>query len=184
MEVKGTAVKSIPEYIRAKYPERIMEWLDSLPPASRKIMDGVIVTNNWYPLREGLTIPVAQAGKLFFGSETKGAWDMGRYSADLALTGVYKLYVKFGTPKHIIERANRVFSAYFTPSEISTQASTKNSFTFRITKFDQIDPVVEHNIAGWMERALEISGCSSVNVQIPFSLSQHHKFTEFQLSWG
>lgn len=183
MEVKGTAVKSIPEFVRAKHPERYNEWIQSLPEGPKKIMAGAIITSNWYPLKDGLSIPVGSVGQMFYGSPTKGAWIMGRYSAETALTGIYKLYVQIGSAKHIIERANRVFAAYFQPSEIVSADSTKTSFVFRITKFDQIDEVVEHNIAGWMERALEISGCKNVQVTIPKSLSKGFPYSEFYLKW-
>jgi len=183
MEVKGTAVKSIPEFVKAKHPEQYTQWLNSLPENSKKIFTGVVVVNNWYPLREGLSIPVASVGQMFYGSPSKGAWVMGRYSAEKALTGIYKVYVQLGSPRHIIERANRVFAAYFQPSEIVTVESKKNSFCYRITKFDQIDEVVEHNIAGWMERALEISGCKNLQITIPKSLSKGFPYTEFNLKW-
>ncbi len=183
MDVKGTAVKSIPEFVKAKHGEKLNEWLQSLPEESKKIMSSIIVTSNWYPLKAGLSVPVASVGSMFYGSPTKGAWTMGRYSADTALTGIYKLYVQIGSPKHIIERANRVFAAYFQPSEIVSVESKKNSFIFRITKFDQIDEVVEHNIAGWMERALEISGCKNVRITIPRSLTKGSPYTEFNLMW-
>lgn len=183
MEVKGTAVKSIPEFVKAIHSDRYSQWLQSLPEASRKIMSGAIITNNWYPLKAGLSVPVSIVGSMFYGSPAKGARTMGRYSADIALTGIYKLYVKMGSPRHIIERANRVFAAYFQPSEIVTVDSQKNTFIFRITKFDEIDEVVEHNIAGWMERALEISGCKNVQVTIPGSMTKGMSFTEFCLKW-
>lgn len=183
MEVKGTAVKSIPEFVKTKFPTRFDEWLLALPDESRKIMKGDITINNWYPLNEGLSIPVRTVGQLFYGDAIKGAQTMGRYSADIALSGIFKIYVQLGSPKQILERANRVFSSYFRPSEIETHESRKNYFCFHIIQFDQMDEVVEQNMAGWIQRALEISGCKNVRVDIPKSLVKKCSYSEFVLTW-
>ena len=183
MQVKGTAVKSINDYVRKEFPSRYNEWLTSLPLSSFKLIkDGVNVAE-WYPMREAAIIPTARVGDLFFHDPKKGAWECGRYSADVALTGVYKLYVKLATPGHIIERASRVFAAYYQPTELVAANFQPNSVEVIIKKMAQSHPIIEHRIAGWMERALEISGCKGIKIEIPKSLTNGYAETVFAISW-
>ncbi len=183
MQIKGTAVKSIGDYVRKEFPSRYNEWLTSLPLSSFKVIkDGVNIAE-WYPMREAAIIPTTRLGELFFQDAKKGAWECGRFSADVALTGVYKLYVKFATPGHIVERASRVFAAYYQPTELVTTNFKSKSVDVIIKKMAQPHPIVEYRICGWMERALEISGCKGIKIDIPKSLTSGAVETVFSISW-
>jgi hypothetical protein len=184
MEVKGTAVRSIPEFIDKNFPARKQEWLDSLPEASKKMMSGLLFTNNWYPLKESLSDPMHAISKMFYNSDdVKTARMMGRFSADVALSGVYKFFIQFGSPKFIIERGSRIFSTYFRPSEMVVLNIQKNNLLVHLTKFPEPERIIEENIAGWMERALEKSGCKNVKTIVTKSITKGSPVTEFALSW-
>jgi len=184
MEIKGLSVKSIPEFVQKNFPNQYVEWLNALPQQSQQIFRGFIKVNEWYDINYGLTIPIRTVGKVLFNDDWKKAvWTMGRFSAEEALSGIYKLYVQLGSTKHIIDRASRVMSAYFSNSEIKVVAYTKNHLTVHITKFDEPDEAIEYNISGWIERALEISGCKKVSVQITKSLARKDAVTELQMTW-
>jgi hypothetical protein len=184
MEIKGTAVKSIPEFVKKRFPMQYQQWLNALPESSYKIMNGLLFTNNWYPLKESLTVPMRVISNLFYnGNDVKTARTMGRYSAEVALTGIYKFFIQFGSPKYIIERGGRIFASYFKPSEMVVVNVMNNSLLAHITIFPEPDEMVENNIAGWMEAALEISGCKNVNIEITKSLTRNDKVTEFSFSW-
>jgi hypothetical protein len=184
MEIKGTAVKSIPEFVKQHFPLEYQKWLNSLPVSSYKIMNGLIFINNWYPLKDSLVVPMKIISDLFYsGDEIKAARIMGHYSARVALTGIYKFFIQFGSPKYIIERGGRIFGSYFKPSELVVVNVTNNSLLAHLTIFPEPDEMVENNIAGWMEEALEISGCKAVNIEITKSLARNDKVTEFRLEW-
>jgi hypothetical protein len=184
MEIKGTAVRSIPDFVQKHFAVRYDEWLEALPESSRKIMSGLIYTSKWYPLNEGLTIPMKIISKLFYsGEDVKTARTMGRFSADIALTGIYKFFIQFGSPKYIIERGGRVFATYFQPTEVAVLNVIKNKCLMHITRFPEPDDIIEQNISGWIERALEISGCKNVNVVVTKSLTRNDNLTELSISW-
>jgi hypothetical protein len=184
MEIKGTAVKSIPEFVQKHFPLRFQDWLKTMPENSSKLMGGLIFSNNWYPIQDALVEPMKSISKFFYnGDDKKTARTMGKFSADVALNGVYKFFIQFGSPKYIIERGSRIFTTYFQPSEMVVVNVAKNGLTVNITKFPEPDEIIEHNIAGWMERALEISGCKQVKAEIIRSLAKKHSLTEIQITW-
>ena len=183
MNVKGTAVKTIPEFINACHNEKYPEWYSALPPESKKIFCTGIKASEWYPIHDAIIVPTRLMSKLIYNDSTKGAWECGRYSARIALNGIYKLYVKMSSPGHIIDRAGRVLQAYYDPSELAVVSKGKNHVTINITKFPKPDFVIDARLAGWMEQALELSGCKNVDIKIPRSLSSGHPVTEVVMKW-
>lgn len=183
MEVKGTAIKSISEYVKKNYKDRYYDWLNTLPEESKKIMKDGIYATDWYPLEVAAVIPTKMVGEMFFNDAKKGAWESGRYSAELGLTGVYKLYVRMSKPGHIIARAGKIFSTYYRPSTIIIENETANTVDLTITEFETPNEVIDYRIAGWMEKALELSGCEDVVVNITESLAKGGAKTTFNMSW-
>lgn len=185
MEIKGTAVKSIPEFVQKNFPLQQNEWINILPESSKKIMNGLIFTSNWYPIQDGLIVPMKTISKVYYnGDDAKTAKLMGRFHAESALSGIYKFFIQFGSPKYIMERAGRVFSTYFRPSEIVVINATKNGLVLHITKFPEPDEIIDHDILGWMELALEKSGCKGIKIDITKSLAKKNDVTEFIISWA
>ncbi|MGC8802312.1 MAG: hypothetical protein ACP5PS_00845 [Bacteroidales bacterium] len=147
-------------------------------------MSGFLFTNNWYPIREALIIPMEVISKLFFGGdEVKTARTIGRYSADVALGGTYRFFIQVGSPRYIIEKGSKIFATYFQPSEQIVINSEKNGIVVHITVFPESATILEENIAGWMERALEKSGCKNVKVTISHSIAKGDKLIEYIIRW-
>ncbi len=184
MEIKGTAVKSIPDFVKQNYTDQYVNWVRALSPESQSIVNNVS-SAAWYSVKLAAIEPSEKVGELFFNNDIKkGAWELGRFSADVALHGIYKLYVKFSSPGHIISRATRIFSAYYSPSKMETTDLKSNSVKLIISQFDLPSEVIEYRIGGWVERALEISGCSGVDVKITESFTRGHSKTVYECSWN
>jgi hypothetical protein len=185
MKIKGLTIRTTPEFIKKHHPERYQEWLNALPEASKKIMSEHIVVNEWYPIEESLTIPLRTVGQVFYGNDWKKAsWELGRFDAEDILTGIYKLYVKLGSPAHLISRAGRIMAAYYDSAVIEVALSEKNKVILHIIRFDQPDEVIEFNMAGWIQRALEISGCNNVQIDLSKSLARNDQVSEFVITWN
>jgi len=183
MEVKGTSVTSIPEFVKHVFGSRYNEWIDSLSNGSRKIMNHTIFLSNWYSLQEAVIEPARKICDLFYDGRYKGAWEAGRFRADFALKGIYKFFIKLGSPEFLIKRASRIMPTYYKPSELSVHEMSSRRAKVHIIEFPEPNGFVELRIAGWIERALEISGCQDVDVKITCSLVKGDLYTEFAAEW-
>ena len=65
MEIKGTAVKSIKDFVRDNYPDRYDEWFKSLSKESQFVLN-TMLSNGWYPVKEGVIEPTQRIGEMFF----------------------------------------------------------------------------------------------------------------------
>lgn len=184
MEIKGTAVIAIRDFVRTNYFNKYEEWLQSLPESARSIYSGIIDSSGWYPLEDGGLIPTKRTAEMFFnGDYEKGAWDAGKFSAQKALTGIYKIFVKASSPAYIIQRASRVFSTYYRPCEMAVVDRKEKSVLLEISNMTESDIVIDYRIAGWIQKALEISGAKEITIEIPQSISRGDKVTRIDIHW-
>jgi hypothetical protein len=184
MEIKGTAVIAIRDYVKTNYKEKYSEWVSSLPEDSKLIYINAIDSSKWYPLEMGGVVPTRKLADMFYQGDYKnGSWLSGIYSAEKALSGIYKIFVKASSPSFIIDRASRVFSTYYRPCEMSVISKKDNGVRVQISQMTSSDEVIEYRIAGWIQKALEISGAKNVKIEFPKSISKGDAVTELEINW-
>jgi len=185
MEVKGTAVTTIPLFVKKKHGEAAYEkWLGALSPKARGAFSGMVLSSAWYPLHEMLVEPTQAICDMFYGGSMQGAVELGRLSADHGLRGVYRLFVRVSNPEFIIQRAGQILPTYYRPSGMKVTEHARGRAVVRVTEFPEPHPVVEHRILGWMGQALEICGVKNVRGAIRSSMASGAPHTEFDLTWS
>lgn len=184
MDIKGSAVKSIQDFVKKKYPNRYNEWIDSLSDSSKRIMKNPVFSSSWYPMQEAAIEPTGKVGDIFYKDENVGAWVTGRHSAETTLKGVYRIFVKAASPSYIIAKTGKIFSTYYRPSEMKVVKSSNNNVVLHILKFEQPSAIIENRIGGWMEAALELSGCKNIKILITKSLAKGDTYTEYFINWN
>jgi hypothetical protein len=186
MNVKGTALAVLPIFIESKFgKEGLNKWLESLNSEAAALYQNAntVKINHWYPLKESYLEPTAALCELFYNNDPRGAWEVGRFSADFALKGVYKAFVKMTSVSFFIKRASLLMTTYYQPSKMELKSSTYSQAILHMTEFPEAHHLIESRIGGWVQRALEIHGCKEVAVDITRSLANGDSLTEFILSW-
>jgi len=184
MKVKGIAIAIMPGFVREKFgPDGHRRWLESLTPEARKIFTANILISKWYPAPEAYAQPTEAMCRLFYGGEVRGAWELGRYSADYALKGVYKAFVKSPVVTVTVGHASLILPNYFQPATIEIKSLEQQRAVLRLTRFESSTHYIEYRIGGWIERAVEIDGGREVKVDITRSLAHQDPYTEFVLAW-
>lgn len=184
MEIKGTAVKTTPDYVKEKFPARYIEWLQSMPESSRKIFEQPIYATNWYNLIDSVIIPTQKVGDLFYdGNQIEGAHKLGRYSAEVALKGIYKIFVRVSSPHFVLSRASSIFSAYYKPSDIRVIESKDKRCVLQLSQFHISEKLIMHRIAGWVEQTLEITLKSALRVDVNNDIVGDMLTTKITIEW-
>jgi hypothetical protein len=183
MQVKGSAVESIVKFVHNKYNGKYNDWVNSLNEDSRQIINEKVLTSGWYPIETAMIEPTRKICEMFYAGDVKGAWEIGRYAADIALTGIFKLLVKVGNPKFMILRAGGIISSYYKPGDVKVVELRQNAIAVYLSNFPQSNPFIENRIAGWIERALEINGCSNVQIKVTQSSTRGSEVIEIVAAW-
>ena len=164
--------------------EGLQKWLNSLSGDARESFSSPILEPMWYPMQSMFVEPTAAMCDLFFDGKNIGAKEIGRYSAEVGLRGVYKIFLRFGSTRTIIEKATVILPTYYRPSSIEVVEIESGRAVISITEFPEANELVEQRIRGWMERALEISGARSPKVTITQSMANGAATSDFVITWS
>jgi hypothetical protein len=166
MQIKGTAVKTTPEFVKAKFRDRYYEWIENLPDLSRDIVGQPVFSTSWYDLYNAVILPTEKTGDLFFQSHIEAALELGRYSSEVALSGIYKIFIKISSPQFVLSRATNVFATYYNPAEIQIISSKGNSAILEMKGFVRKEELIVYRIAGWLEKTIELTTKSKYPAEI------------------
>ena len=179
-KVSGLALQTLPMFIRDKYGEdEYQKWLEALPQQSKTVYEKPITITDWYTLPDSYIEPMKLMCRMFYNNKERGAWEIGRFSAEYALKGVLKVFLKLGSVNFFVKRAAAVIPNYYKPCTIEVVENGHGKAVMRLEGFEGNHVLIENRIAGWMERALEISGCKMRLVTI----SRSTAYTNFKVNW-
>lgn len=185
MKVKGTGIKTTKDFVKSRFPKSYEKWLQSLNENSRKLYEGITDVSQWYPIEEAYIMPVRKIAELFYeGKAEKCGEDIGQFSADIALKGVYKVFLLIASPNFLMKRASKIISTFYVPSEVNIANSGAKNVTLEVINFDKIDLALEYRIAGWCKRALELANCNQVNYEVTSFISKGHDKTVIHFNWN
>jgi hypothetical protein len=184
MQVKGTALRTTRDFVKTNFPGSYDKWLNSLSPESKKLYTTTLDATAWYPLKEGYSIPVGKIMEICFNKDyKKGGDQLGSWSAEIGLKGFYKVFLLIASPQFLLQRASKIFTTFYEPSEIEASIIGSNDAILRIVRFDEIDEAIEYRIAGWVRKALELANCKEPRYEIKKFLSKGDSATEIHFYW-
>ena len=183
MKVKGSVVKSIDDFVKEKYPEEHKNWRNGLSDDSKKIYDNSIFATEWYPMQDAVIAPTELYSSMTNNNVNSIVWKGGEYSAEVALTGIYKVFVLIASPEFLMKRARKILAAFYTPAEIDIVESHSKGMLIHITRITGKTGILENRMGGWMKKALEICGCKELDIQIGKAISRGDAYTEYTIKW-
>lgn len=167
MDVKGTAVITTPKFVEQVHgPQAHARWLAALSPASHDIFKGIILPSTWYPASAAISDPTRLLCDMFYGGKHDGAWKLGRFSAEFALHGIYKLLVRMASPRFVVEKGSSLIANYYRPMQLATRDLDATHLSVTFSGMDEPTEFVAPRIGGWVERAFEICGAKGVAVSV------------------
>lgn len=166
IEVKGTGLVSTRTYVKEKHPEMYNEWLKALSTTAQPLYSGVIGSSEWYNVETMYYQPLKKIADMFFaGNEHLAAIEVGRFSADFGLKGVYKVFLLVASPQALMKAAKRIISMYYRPVDVEVKEIDKKSLILTATRLYDKSELLDYRTIGWCVRALELANCKGVNYQ-------------------
>jgi hypothetical protein len=184
MEIKGSAIRTIPEFVKIRFPEKYNEWFSLLPPASAGIFSGFIKPSDWYDLHDAAIVPTEIISKIAFdGDLKKASRETGRFGAETTLKGMYRFFLMAVPSRTVVTSGGRILTTFYRPVQFKVAESGASSAKVQITQIDDQSGVVENRIAGWIEKALEIQGIGAAHVELTQSLAKGDPMVEISIIW-
>jgi len=184
-QMKGTVLASSVAFLKMKMGEKEFDALVAgLPADDASVLRLPILQGNWY--RFGLLTDLMKAadGKIALPPGRSLPWEMGRYSAESGLNGIYKLFFKVAETGFILKRATQLFAAYYDTGTMSVVSSQEGLAVIRIVGFDQPSPLFCERVQGWCQRTTELAGHDHVTLSHPRCSAKGDTFCEYKGEWA
>lgn len=182
-KIKGTGYKSDTQFVKSKYGEEVFAAiLATLSAEDQKLLRGPILSHDWYPAE-----PIDRFRKAvvqhFNDAPMLTLREMGRYSADFGLTGIYRVFISLVSPMTIIKRSNDLWPKYFDSGRVVVTEADKTTVLIKIMEWNDASEYIGALLTGYFGRAIEISGGHSVEVVQLSSVSRGAPYCEWKVSW-
>ena len=184
VQIKGSAIKETIEQIKLRAGEAAFQTiLGLLDDETRKICEGDIFSSTWYPLDLFTRFLEIEIKVLANGNEemvTKGSEAV----IERQLRGIYKAFVKFGSPEFVIKRIAAVHATYFQGVPIDVQLHGNSRALVKYTGFEKQHRIMGFAIIGFFKKALEISGAKDVVIQFTVPIEEGKGYSELSIAWS
>ena len=125
VQIKGSAIKETIDQIKSRAGEAAFQKiLGLLDQETRKVCEGEVFPSTWYPLDLFTRFLEIEIRVLADGKEemvTRGSEAV----IERQLRGIYKAFVKLGSPEFVVKRIAAVHATYFQGVPIDVQLQGK-----------------------------------------------------------
>jgi len=181
-DIKGTVLLDTFAAIKARAGEgELARIIERLSGETRAIFEKPIHLSNWYPLDAFVEFLEADVQVTANGDRTV-LTKRSEKVIEAQLQGIYKIFVKLGSPGFVINRISAVHATYFRGVEIIPEVQN-HSAIIKYVGFQKRHNILEYTIPGFFRKALEISGAKNVALKFTVPISQGGPFSELTISW-
>jgi hypothetical protein len=183
VQIKGSAIKETIDQIKRRAGDAAFQKiLGLLDVETRKVCEGEIFSSTWYPLDLFTRFLEIEIKVLADGNEemvTRGSEAV----IERQLRGIYKAFVKLGSPEFVIKRIAAVHATYFQGVPIDVKLEGNNRALVRYSGFEKQHRIMGFAIVGFFKKALEISGAKDVVIRFSVPIEEGKEYSELSIAW-
>lgn len=184
VQIKGSAIQeTINQVLRRSGDDALNKILALLDEEARTVLKGKIFASTWYPLDIFSRFLELEIKVLAAGDEnmvTRGSEAV----IERQLRGIYKAFVKLGSPEFVIKRIAAVHATYFEGVPIEVDLPAPRSASVRYKGFEKQHRIMGFAIIGFFRKALEISGAKDVAIHFTVPIEEGREFAELSITWS
>ncbi len=165
MKIKGTAVRTLPKYIKTYFPDKYDLWFDKLPEQSQKYFEQ-IYPSHWYDLHLAAVLPTRMLADILKEAPEKVAFEVGKFSADDAFRGVYKVFSSITTASFYIRKAETIVGTYYNPVDVKANLFAKRDVELYIGRVEPRDVLIFYRIEGWVAELVKLTQKKDASIDL------------------
>jgi hypothetical protein len=182
-EIKGaTLIQSI-EAIKARDGDHALAAIMAqLDPQSRSLFEGRILPWNWYSLDAFAAFLEADI-RVTANNDREALILRSEKVIEAQLKGIYKVFIRFGSPAYVIKRIASVHETYFRGIHFIPEFDDSKQAVIKYMGFQSRHEILSYTIIGFYRKALEISGAKRVSANFTVPISAGGEFAELKITW-
>jgi hypothetical protein len=183
-EIKGTVLIDSIKAIKARGGEaEFQKIVNQLSEGSRRVFEGRISPSSWYPLdafAEFLEVDIRETA----GGVREILITRAEKVIEAQLKGIYRVFVKYGSPMFVVQRIAAVHATYYNGIDILPEARDSHGAIIRYVGLRKRHEIMGYGIIGFFRKALEISGAKDISVKFTVPISDDKEYAELAISWA
>ena len=184
VEIKGSVVGDSIRIIKARYGEEAYaSILGHLRPEARTKFDrGSVMPMDWYMLDDFVEFLEMDLKVTANGNEK----ELIRRSEELIgqqLAGIYKAFIKLGSPGFLLSRLAIVNQTYFRGVSVELEQPSPGNAIVRLTGFEKQHRLIGFTILGFYQEALNASGAKDIMAEFTTRIEEDKGYCELTLNW-
>jgi hypothetical protein len=181
--IKGTALIDTIKAIKARAGEaELAKILQHLDGEAKTIFESPILPSAWYPLDAFVDFLEADIRETA-GGDREALIARSEKVIEAQLRGIYKIFIKLGSPEFVIKRISAVHSTYFKGIQIIPELEDSNRAVIKYVGFKSGHEIMAYVIVGFYRKALEICGAKQVAVNFTIPISAGGAYAEMIITW-
>lgn len=165
LELKGALFKSTLKYIKRHLGEEDFQvYAERLPENVKNFLSETILTSQFYPA--DLLVELTESFVNFRNLDPMQTYmAIGANSADEGFSGVYKIFLKVGSPLSMIKTSKNVYKSYYSQGEMNVEKVDSHTARIQI-----LDSGMDHvslcsRMSGFIERTMILTGGRNVQLR-------------------
>jgi len=181
--VRGLSVSLAINYIKKNFgDEGLAKVLDALDQQEREMFKGAMNPMVMYPAKAFIKL-INTADKLYGGGDYDICRQIGRFEAENAFGGLYKVFLELGNPSFVIRRAPLAWRTLNDAGDLEIEQTGDKYVKGKISDYPDFDKGFCWNLLGYFEKVLEMSGAKNVNIKEVRCRCQGDAFCEYEIRW-
>jgi hypothetical protein len=182
-QVKGSAITSRVRYVRDRFGESAIRQVKiALGDKHRSALEGKVLPHAWVPYELFIALNT-EIDRLFGKGDLALCREMGRYSAEVNLPTLYRIFYRLGTPMFIFSKAARLWQVHYDSGEMVPVQDGEDCVRLRIQGFDEPHRAHCLSVLGWAEQSVEISGAEVYDAREEKCRTRGDEVCELVLRW-
>jgi hypothetical protein len=182
--VKGSVLIDAIAVVRNRYGDAgLQAVLVALDAETQEVLRGKLLANDWYPL-DVMTSFMAAGVRIHSGGDESVIVDRAERVIERQLGGIYRIFIRLGSPEHIIRRLGGIHQTYFEHVDVAPLFTEERRARVRYTGFGPQHRIMEPAIVGFYRKALQLSGAKDVTARITAPLSEQNRVLEVEIAWS
>ena len=183
MLVKGVGLTNTINFVKHKFGEEGLNKILSLvSEETRQIYNSVILANQWYSLDMAIEFWGVMIKEFSEGDESIMI-EYGKFVAERNLKGLYRIFVKIGSPEFIISRTAQLIQRYFKGVKAKAWVIAPGKCRAVYEGFEEKYRLQELIILGFGIKGGELSGAKNIRGRLATSLSEGKGYFEHEIEW-
>jgi hypothetical protein len=181
-EIKGMVVRDTLRSILGRLGQQGLEaLLEAAGAEARTLVAEPVNVSGWYPLDAYASLLEAEVRAE--GGDASGLRARAEKVIEKQLSGVYRIFVRLGSPESLVKRISVAHETYFRGVQIAVLACETGRAVVRYTGFTKRHQAMEHVIVSFYRKGLELAGAREVNARVATSLTGGGGVSEIEMSW-